>query len=66
MGPDPEAPSLRRSGFGAPFWFAMGFSLVLILAGAVVGFLGPRLFPARHAHGTPPAAGLAIPAVPAK
>jgi hypothetical protein len=66
MGSDPEAPSLRKSGFGAAFWVAIASSLVLVLAGALVGFLGPRLFPAHPRHGTAPAAGLAIPPVPAK
>jgi hypothetical protein len=53
---DRETPRPR---FGAAYWAAMGLSLVLILAGAVVGFFGPRLFPPRAAHAPVPAAGLA-------
>ena len=52
---DPE----RRPRFGAAYWAAMALSLVLILAGAMVGFFGPRLFPPRHASSVPSVAGLA-------
>jgi len=49
-----------RKGFGAAFWAAMLIALTLILAGAVVGFFGPRLFPLHphgHAPATPPRLG---------
>jgi hypothetical protein len=46
-----EAPSLRR-GFGAWFWAMIAFGFLAAIAGAVVAFEGPRLFP------KPPAAQL--------
>jgi hypothetical protein len=49
-----EAPPPRR--LSAGWWVAMTLSLVLILAGAAIGFLGPRLFPP---HPSTPPAGLA-------
>ena len=55
MDEDPE----RRPRFGAAYWAAMALSLVLILAGAVVGFFGPHLFPPRHAPSAPSPTGLA-------
>jgi hypothetical protein len=45
-----EGPSLRQ-GFGAAFWAAILIGLVLVLAGAVIGFFGPTLFPVHHAAG---------------
>ena len=47
-----DAPSLRH-GFGRAFWIMIVFGLTCIVAGAVVGFLGPSLFPAKP---RPPAA----------
>jgi hypothetical protein len=55
----------RRPRFGAAYWAAMALSLILILAGAAVGFLGPRVFPPRAAKSIP-AAALAIRPSPAK
>jgi hypothetical protein len=49
-----EAPPRPR--LGAAWWVAMALSLALILAGAAVGLLGPRLFPP---HPSTPPAGLA-------
>ena len=43
-----EGPSLRH-GFGGAFWAAVLISLVMIAAGAVIGFFGPALFPVHHA-----------------
>jgi hypothetical protein len=43
-----EDPSLRQ-GFGAAFWAAILIGLAMILAGAVIGFFGPALFPVHHA-----------------
>lgn len=43
---DPPPP---RRLFGAAFLLLIAFSLACIAAGAVVGFVGPRLFPARTA-----------------
>ena len=59
----PEDAGRRRPRFGAAYWIAMGLSLVLILAGAAVGFLGPRLFPP---HAPVKAAGLATRLGPSK
>jgi hypothetical protein len=61
--PDDPAPRAR---FDGAYWLAMAFSAVLIAAGAVVGFWGPKLFPhdAWAAHA--PGAGLAIRPSPAK
>jgi len=73
------APS-RRPGFGAAFWTAIIIGFVLILAGAIIGFFGARLFPlhpaaqaaASSAPPIPPdlaavlAAGLPTPASPAR
>jgi hypothetical protein len=60
MTSDEPAPRHR---FGAAYWAAMLLSLILILAGAVVGFLGPKLVPPRH---PPTTAGLATRPGPAK
>jgi hypothetical protein len=57
MSVDEDDPPTPR--FGAVYWVAMIISLVLILAGGVVGFFGPRLFPPSAAHAPVPAAGLA-------
>jgi len=56
---EPDDEDRRRPRFGAAYWAAMGLSLILVLAGAVIGFFGPRLFPANAAHAPAPAAGLA-------
>jgi hypothetical protein len=53
---DDQAPRPR---FGGVYWAFMVISLVLILAGGVVGFFGPRLFPPHAAHAPAAAAGLA-------
>lgn len=42
--PADYAPA-RRRGFGAAFWAAIIIGLLLILAGAIIGFFGARLFP---------------------
>ena len=42
--PTPGVQPPRR-GFGAAFWVAIIGGLILILAGMVIGFFGPRLFP---------------------
>jgi predicted benzoate:H+ symporter BenE len=57
MRPDDDPGPRPR--FGAAYWAAMAASLVLVLAGAVVGFFGPRLFPPHPVRTTAPAAGLA-------
>ena len=74
--PAEYAPA-RRSGFGAAFWASIVIGLILILAGAIIGFFGARLFPVHPAaqaasgsaaHALPPdlavvqAAGLPTPA----
>lgn len=63
-GPDPgdfsNGPPPSRRGFGAAYWASIIIGLMLILAGAAIGFFGPRLFPAHHALR---AAGLAVAAV---
>jgi hypothetical protein len=51
-----ESPKTR---FGGAYWAFMVISLILILAGGVVGFFGPRLFPPHAARAPAPAAGLA-------
>jgi hypothetical protein len=57
-----DKPPPRRPLLGAPFWAALALSLVLILAGAVMGFLGPRLFPQRTPAPHPPTSqGLGAP-----
>jgi len=63
--PDDYAPP-RRPGFGAAFWASIIIGLILILAGAVIGFFGARLFPVHAAvHPAAQAAsGSAAPAVP--
>jgi len=55
--PDPgslsdDAPP-RRRGFGAAYWASIIVGLIMILAGAVIGFFGPRLFPAHPAAQSP-------------
>ena len=55
-----------RPRFGAAYWLAMVLSVVLILAGAIVGFLGPKLFPPHHLATRPADAGLATRPGPAK
>ena len=46
--PSEYAPS-RRPGFGAAFWASIIIGLVLIAAGAIIGFFGARLFPVHPA-----------------
>ena len=46
--PADYAPA-RRPGFGAAFWTAIIIGLVLIAAGAIIGFFGARLFPVHPA-----------------
>jgi hypothetical protein len=62
---DPGDGPAPRKGFGAAFWTAMAAALILILAGGVIGFFGPVLFPP-HSHparippprlGNPPPSG---------
>ena len=50
-----------RRGFGRAYWAMMALAFACVLAGAVVGFFGPRLFPK-----PPPANALASPPRPAK
>jgi hypothetical protein len=49
-------PAYRR-GLPAVFWVMIGFGLVCIAAGVVIGLWGPQLFPVKH-H--PPAAALQL------
>lgn len=42
---DDRAP---RPPMGPPFWIALGFGLVCVLAGLALAKLGPGLFPPRH------------------
>lgn len=49
--PEDDAPPPRPL-FSGGFWVALALGLVLVLAGAVVGLFGPRLFPASHPHAT--------------
>jgi len=39
-----DEPTLRN-GFGRAFWIMIAFGLACIVAGGVIGFWGPRLFP---------------------
>ena len=55
--PPDDAPPRR---FPAAWWLAMAASTVLIGAGAAVGFLGPRLFPAPRNAAPSSAAGAAV------
>ncbi len=44
-----EYAAPRRPGFGAAFWASIIIGLILILAGAIIGFFGARLFPVHPA-----------------
>jgi len=47
-----DEPTLRN-GFGRLFWLMIAFGLACIVAGGVIGFWGPRLFPASRDHEAP-------------
>lgn len=48
MDPTPD-PAPRRRGLGPAFWAMIAFGLACAVAGGVVGFWGPELFPKKPA-----------------